>query len=341
MPYYGPGMSSSGSTDTNYATGSGSYEPPPDGGGFFGNIISSQTNPSLNMGGTGYGGTPAAPNPDYLANARTWGTQQGLQTGLINAAPDYIQNQMAQQSANIGIMGALANQQQQTGWLNQDYQTGLQRNDLAQQGNQIDIGANARQPGYLTALHNIAGQQYDLTRQGQQGQADINQRALEAQLTGRGAFTSVGGQQGRYDIAQNLIRGLQGTNLQQQGETTRFNEGMAQTQDQKQKLDLAAQGLGIDRNQLGTELQRGLDRLNLSTGTTVADLMNKVNSSNLQDQALGRKIFNDALNSSDYYARLYPGQNAANQQVQSIGGATDVQGYGAGQTYGGGVGRLQ
>jgi hypothetical protein len=282
------------------------------------------------------GSTPAAPTQDYLQDKANYGMWQGLMAGNAQFGVQRAQNQAAMQSAGIGVLGALADQQQGTNTLNQNYGTDVAHLQNQMAGNQVDIGANARQPGFLTALHNIAGQQFDLTRQGEQTNADVSRRGLESQLTGRGAFTSIGGQQGRFDIANQLLQQTQGTNLQQQGETTRFNESMAQTQDQKQKLDLQAKDYGITGQELSNHLQQGLDRLNLSTSTSVADLMNKMNSGTVQEAAIAQQIISNAMQNSDYYSRLYPGQQAAAGAYNPIQGAGPTE-----KTYPGGGGNLQ
>ena len=281
-------------------------------------------------------GSPVPTTSNYLSNPQgtglyDWSRNMGLQAAQGAAAPQLAQLQGQQAGYGIGIYGALAGQNQEAGYLQSTYDLGQRRLANQQAGLNVDIGANARQPGFLTALHDIAGKGFDLTRQGEAANAAVNRRALESQLTARGAFTSVGGQQGRYDIATDLARQTQGTNLQQQAGDVRFNENMAQTADQKQKLDIAGKDLGISGDQLNNELQKGLDRLHLSTSMSVADLTNKINSSNLEEAAVAQKIWTDALGYSDYFQRsgLYQGPNAA-------AGVYGPTGAGTEQTYGGG-----
>lgn len=245
-------------------------------------------------------GSSVLPNAGYGAAAKQYGQNYGILTGTINAQPATIQNQMERQSAGIGMMGALANQTQETGYLNQDFGFGTRRLDVEQ-------GTLNRQAPLLSGLH-------DLALGGMNAQAAQQRRALESAATGRGAFTSIGAQQGRADISGELARQTQGENL-------RYGENVA-------KLDDAAKNMGISRDQLQSDLQRGLERLNLTTSTSVADLMNRINSSNLQDAAIGTKIWNDALQSSDYYSRFYQGPNAT-------AGTYGPEGSGTEKTYGG------
>jgi hypothetical protein len=258
-------------------------------------------------------GTVANPGPSagYTAGQGIYGLQQGINQANLMAAPALAQSAYDRGRWGGDIQQALAYQGEQTGFLNADYDIGGRKIDLRQQGIDVDRTALGRQPGFLTTLHNIAGQGFDLTRAGQAAQAAQNRRGLEANLTGRGAFTSVGGQQGRYDIATDLVRQTQGTNLEQQGETARYFENMAQVGDQSKRLDIAASGLGLDREQLKNELNKGLSRLGLDTSTSISSLLDKIGSSNIQDVAMGQSIWNQALNSSDFFQRFYPGPNAA------------------------------
>jgi hypothetical protein len=330
-----PWVASYGPSDTNYANPGSSFQNAPDSSsygpgssfqnapGAYGPSPGSTYQSNQMNGGAPYSapawsqpGDPSQPAPTtsgYLTDLGNWSRQQGINAATAAAAPGRIALQGQMAGDLYGIAGAQANQSLESGYLNQNYGLANARNQLAMQNNQVDIGANARQPGFLTALHNIAGQQFDLSRQGEQTNADVNRRGLESKLTGQGAFTSIGGQQGRFDIANQLLQQTQGTNLQQQGEGVNYNEKMATANDQKQQLAIKAQDLGITGDQLKASLDQGLGRLNLSTGMTTADLMNKINSGTLQDNAMGQKIFGDALQYSDYYQRsgLYPGQNAA------------------------------
>lgn len=309
----------------------GSYDPTYIGQVGYPNPSASGGNPWM----TNWGSSPATTSPDYFAAKNQYGYDQGIQAGLANTGVQRAQLQGDIAGYGIGIQGALAGQTYGTGVLNQNYGTDVAHLANQQAANQVDIAANARQPGFLTALHGTAGQQYDLARLGEKTNADVNRRQLESQLTSRGAFTSVGGQQGRFDIANQLLQQTQGTNLQQQAETQRYFESMAQAGDQKQKLDLQAKDYGITGDELRNHLQQGLDRLNLSTGTSIADLMNKIGSGNLQEAAIAQQILNNAMQNSDYYARLYPGQNAA------AGTYNPVVGSGTERTYGGGGGTFR
>lgn len=248
---------------------------------------------------------------DYTLDptAKQFGLQQGLNAGMVQAGPQLALNadsrdQMAQQ-----IAAYQASQLAQSGYLNQDYQTGLAKLGLQDQSLDVQREALARQPGYLGTLHDLANQAYNQ-------QAATNLRGLNSQATAAGSYTSIGAGEGRNDIATQLANQLSRSD-------TQYNEQLATVADQNKMLDLQAQNLGLDRTQLKTDLDRGLDRLGLSTTLSVSDLLTKLNSSNIEDQMLAQQIFNAALGSSDYYSQFY---NPQTTNLQSIYGPTDTSG---------------
>lgn len=267
---------------------------------------------------------PTPPTAEQLAAPAKFGLKTAMDQAHVDDMLNAAFGQQQRQGFGTDILFANANQQQESGYLNQDYALGNRRLNNQQAGLDLQRAALGRQPGYLTALHDLANKGFDiqnqqvgLGRQGAFANAGQARRGLESQLTARGAFTSVGGQQGRFDIAGDLLRQVQGYNLQdqsiglnRQGEAVRYFENMAQVGDQNKKLDIAASDLGIDRDQLSNELQKGLGRLNLSTATNVSDLLGKINSSNIQEAMGARQVFNQALQNSDYYSRMYKDPNA-------------------------------
>lgn len=243
---------------------------------------------------------------DWDSYARQWGLDQSVNAGMIQAGPQFALNQSTRDQLANQIALTQASQASQSGYLNQDYNTGLARIGL--QGQQLDVqrGALGRQPQYLQNLHDLAQQLFGLNRTSATQQADINTRGLNSASTARGAFTSIGANEGRGDIQNQLANQLQGIDISSNEETTRYNESVSSLADQNKMLDLQGQSLGLDRQALKTELERGLDRLGLSTSLSISDLTQKLNSSNIEDQMLAQQIFNAAISSSDYYAQFAP-----------------------------------
>lgn len=293
-----------------------------DWGQFTRDAQSQVTNPNLQTSPGQVGANPylqplpgaAGQTPDFsITNsgwgeqAREWGLQQGLGAGQVQAGPQFQLNQNARETMAQQIGLQQASQQMQSGYLNQDYTTGLAKLGLQDQQNDVQKAALARQPGYLTTLHDLATQGFDLSKQGVTQQAGIARRAVDSSATARGAFTAPGTNQFRSDITDQLSNQLGQVGVQQSTSDTRYNEQIASIGDQNAMLDLQSKSLGLDRNSLKTELERGLDRLGLSAAMSIADLTGKMNSSQIQDQVLAQQIFNAAIQSSDYYAQYFPG----------------------------------
>jgi len=253
--------------------------------------------------------------------------------GLMGLTAAGMQNANDIANAQIGALNTSYGNQK--GYLQTDYNLGLARNALAQQANQVDIAANARQPGFLNTLHDIAQRGFDVTRQrgadiqrlAQQG-FDINraQAALQAQGQNFNQFNQAVGQgnvlTGGYGVQRNLtaqdlmrqqqainvnaatsaqqyLQNIQNTNLASEGESARYFENMAQTGDQAKQLQIRGQQLGLEPQQLQNELNKGLDRLGLSNFTSVSDLLDKMNSNNLAVATQAVDTWNKVLAASD------------------------------------------
>lgn len=261
------------------------------------------------------------PNSQYVAppqqnyydplqdpSAKEWGLQQGINAGTVQAGPQLALNVNSREQMAQQIAAYQASQLSQSGYLNQDYQTGLAKLGLQDQSLDVQRAALARQPGYLSTLHDLANQSFNQ-------QADTSLRGLNSQATAAGSYTSIGAGEGRSDIANQLANQLSRSD-------TQYNEQIASVADQNKMLDLQAQNLGLDRTQLKTDLDRGLDRLGLSTTLSISDLLTKLNSSNIEDQMLAQQIFNAALGSSDYYSQFYnPSQSPNTAPTMKISGA--------------------
>lgn len=243
-----------------------------------------------------------------LDPSQVWGFNQALGAGQIQAGPQLAMNQNTREQLANQVSAQQASLLAQTGFLNQDYQTGLAKLDNQSAGIDVQRQALARQPGYLSTLHDLANQSY-------QQSADVARRGLDSEATARGAFTSIGVNQGRSDIVTQLTNQLQRSD-------TQYNEQIASLADQNKMLDLQANNLGLDRQALKTELERGLDRLNLNSIMSIGDLLTKLNSTNIEDQMIAQQIFNSALGASDYYSQFYP----SNTPLQDIYGPTDTSG---------------
>lgn len=268
-------------------------------------------------------------NPNYNAAtdpaAKLWGFEQAKAYNDVIGGLTDAQTDISSENALWKIGLANAQGATEAGYLNTNADVERRRLglkgqgiDLQKQGNQIDIGANARQPGFLTHLHDIAGRGFDLNRQQNVAQNRQGNFQLFNQSVGAGNVLMGGYNVQRNELAQQLMRNQVGVNLSQEEETAKYGENMARTEDERQKLqltnkqlDLDSQSLGLDREDLENKLQQGLERLGLSTSITVRDLYDQINSNNLDKAIAAKKRWNDAINASDAWAGFYPGQAAS------------------------------
>lgn len=251
--------------------------------------------------GPGQDQTPFGYTPNYgvtdpnqsIEFQREYGLQQGINAGQVQAGPQLALNQNARELLTQQLALGGAQYGAETGFMQQDYANSLAR--LGLQGSQLGVqrGALGRQPAFLSTLH-------DLTNQSLQQSADVARRGVDSSATARGSFTAPGTNQHRDDISTQLANQLSRSD-------TQYNEQVASLADQNKMLDLQASNLGLDRQQLKTELERGLSRLGLQNQLSIADLTSKINSSNIEDQMIAQQIFNAAIQSSDYYGQFYPG----------------------------------
>jgi hypothetical protein len=252
--------------------------------------------------------------------AREYGFGQSLNAGMIGAGPQFVLNQNARDSlaTQIGYLNANNNLDQSALQNDTAYQLsklGLQGEglDLQRANLGIDQGANARQGPLADLLHAISGGRFDLSRTGAWQQADVANRQLTSQDIARGSITSIGHNQGLGDISNQLANQLKGIDYSQLQEGAQYGEQKAGIEDNRQRLenqgkqlDLAGKNLGLDRQHLNDQLTLGLQRMGIQNADAVSQLLDKMNSSSIQDQILAQQIFNQAIQNSDYYAQFYP-----------------------------------
>lgn len=260
-------------------------------------------------------------------NAQEYGFNQALNAGIIGSAPQVQLNQNSRDAlANqIGWLNAGLGTDQSALQNNTDYQLAqlglsgdrlnVQRSDLG-----IQQGANARQGPLADLMHQIQLGQLGLSRTNAWQQADVANRGLTSQDVSRGSNTSIGYNQGMGDIQNRLANQLQGIDYNQLQEGAQYGEKkasiadqQAQLENQGKMLDIAGQGLGLDRQHLNDQLQLGLQRLGINNADAVSQLLDKMNSSSIQDQILAQQVFNQAIQNSDYYAQFYPVQVTGSQ----------------------------
>lgn len=189
-----------------------------------------------------------------------------------------INNNINSYMQQLGLLKA--NQQTETGNINQDNSYGLERLGISREGLGIQQGALARQNLISPEQHRLAmealAQREQEAWHGAQGQ----QRQLSSQATTSGNLQSQGAREGFGNIQQQLEFGLKDIGRSREGENLQFNERQAGLADQKKSLDLAAKGLDIDGRELATRTQRALQQLGLQTSLSVQDVTRAINDLN-------------------------------------------------------------
>lgn len=189
-----------------------------------------------------------------------------------------INNNIASYQQQLGLVGA--NQQMQTGYINQDAGFGRERIGLNREGLGVQQGALNRAGVLDPRLHQLSLEEWK--QRGEQNifQREGQDRQLSSQATTAGSLQSQGARQGFSDIAKQLEFGQRDVLRGTQRENLSFEERAAQRQDQQKQLDLAAKGLNIDGRELESRTQRALQELGLSSSIKVQEITRAINDLN-------------------------------------------------------------
>lgn len=174
------------------------------------------------------------------------------------------------------LAGAMANYQ--TGQANQQYGFDMRGLDLQRQGLGIEQGGLSRQLPLLNQQWGLQQQQYGLQQQGfDQAQQEAQQgaarqtRGENSTETARGAWGSVGHNQGLSDIQQQLQNSLstigrqrQSASLSEQSAGLSHEEQVAKLQDSQKQLDLMGKRMGLSSDEISARLQSALNQIGLN-----------------------------------------------------------------------------
>jgi hypothetical protein len=236
---------------------------------------------------------PGSANPSQGQGTQTQGT--GLASGLSGVTPQ-IENQAQDLASRFGldysqILPALVSSQNQgqsiTDQLNNLWAGNNYQGQLLQQQNQFSLqnlgldtqslgiqqGALGRQQALLPQQYALQTQGFDLSQQGIQNSAAQQTRGLNSSQTARGAYTSIGANQGRQDIQTQLQQNLANLGLQRQGAALNFQEQQAQNADSEKQLDIQSKRLGISKDELSARLNNALAQLGISGQVSANQLL--------------------------------------------------------------------
>lgn len=270
------------------------------------------------LGGMATGGI-AQPYTQYT-NTKAFEDAYRAALGLAEgqALPEMYQVALGQLQNQGAIGYAYANENLQSGILNQGYGFDQDRLGLAQQGLGIQQQAADRGINNADQYMNLAAQLFGLNNTGinlSQEQFDIGNadylRGILGDATARGAVQTPGYRSDLSSNAQTVKnqygqfdnqRGVLGVNYEK--EKLSLSEQKQQAIDTKKGLDLKAQELGIDAKELEANLTNGLQKLNIDTMFTVDSLMNAILQGDFEQQIIAGNIINQALGMAPYLQQM-------------------------------------
>lgn len=281
--------------------------PPPNSGG---NQL--YRDPERGLGSTPMGQFPLTPQ------------QQGLQSavnvfsGIHGPAMALVDQSAGNIAGQIGM--TQVGYQQGVQALNQNAALDKQKLNLGPQYDQVERDAIARQLAGLDEQGKLAflglGNQFkgfDLqTLQAWQNAAK-NQTAARSDATVRGAMTSRGIGRTMGDIQKDLANQVTGIGIQREGAVLGAQEGdlnrkeqAARLQDRNKILDIKAKEYGVDAAKINASLQQGIQKLGLDQFMDVNQLLDALNSTDMERQAIATQIFRDAMTYSDMFTVMQP-----------------------------------
>lgn len=238
-------------------------------------------------GGTQYGayspatgGNPTPPvTPQGSIAEQQQQAQLGALGGLYNQAVvqpynAYANQQVGDLQSQLALL--LAGNQQQTGYANQQYQSGLAGLGIQGAGLGIQQGALARQLPYMSAMHGLDLQNLQSEREMAQLGSRQQQQSLEHATVAGGAVGSVGSEQGYKDITQQLNSALAGIGRQETGSNLSYQEQVAQHYDAEKQLGLMGQQLGLSKTDITNRLQQTLDQIGIGGMMSVNQIMGEI-----------------------------------------------------------------
>lgn len=95
-------------------------------------------------------------------------------------------------------------------------------------------------------------------------------------------------------------------------------EQQAKLEDRNKILDIKAKEYGIDKGKISANLQQGLQKLGLDQYMDVSRLLDEMNSTDLNRQAIATQIFRDAMTYSDFFTVLPPPQIPSGTGMETL-----------------------
>lgn len=271
--------------------------------------------------GKGYRDNPGAlppPPPTPEQQARLDGIQRGINEFSVWHGPSLALNDQQAGILANQIGGVQMAYGMDTNALRQNAGLDMAKQNFGPQYDAIERLANLRQMGMLGTLDNLAFQQLgnqfagtDLAKKQAWEQAGRQQTAAKSDATVRGAMSAPGFKRTMGDIQTELANQLSGIGQQREGyrlgaleQQVGRKEQQAKLEDRNKILDIKAKEYGVDKAKISANLQQGLAKLGLNQYMDVNTLLDELNSTDLNRQAIATQIFRDAMTYSDFFTIL-------------------------------------
>lgn len=199
--------------------------------------------------------------------------------------------------------------------LNANYGFDVRSLGLKDEALGVERGGIQRRGGLLEGQLQMANQLRQMldpeyyARHAEIGRGVENERFRNrAQTRSRGAMGSEGYRFDQNDIIETgnfqmgeLYRGFQRDVLGANDRIAQAGESVAANKDALRMLDIQAKQLGVDRDRLASNLELGLQRLGLDRQMSLNELLGRMTSNRVEDQMLGQRIMQAALQATPIY----------------------------------------
>lgn len=245
------------------------------------------------------GGQPSGAVP--AAGGQGLGTPQPNRNNIMALLGSiYGPQQQAQQQQQQGLLNQLALQNAgyttDRGALQTNY--GLDQRGLGLDRQQlgIDRGAAARALANTIEQERLAramtGNQKKTLGLGY----EKDTRGERSDATARGALTTPGTRTNLKDMYGNFLLGNERLDLGLESDLLGIREQRNQARDRQKALDLESKRLGLNSDQLSSQLDQALDQLGLGNLMSTNDIFSALSSGNAQQAGLARQIMEDLIN---------------------------------------------
>jgi len=252
--------------------------------------------------------TPVTATPNYVTGPTAYNNETGQQDPGYNPflptageeLQRYLLNQQyGSQAALNGAHGNLLNAQERN--LNAQYGFTGREGDLKLAGAAADRAYIDKSRLNIDQLRQLYGEQKANEIAGLNQRADVNRRDINSKATEAGAFLFPGRGQHINDVNNDLANATQNSELSFRDKLLSLDNRGNELDNRNAKLDLVAQEVGLDRDKARAALDFGLANLGYERFVDANKLLDMLNSTNAQQQAIAQSIVERATKMYQQY----------------------------------------